>query len=151
MRINLFLLYAMSLLGLMSCQNKQPDLAALNQSLIEADVAFAHQCEKEGMKKSFMAYAHDSTVLLRPNHLPIIGKKALSDFLSSTPDSTFSLTWKPKEALVAKSGELGFTFGLYKMIRKDTLLKGTYVSVWKKDPMGNWKFILDSGNEGIGK
>lgn len=27
--------------------------------------------------------------------------------------------------------------------------KGTYVSVWKKDNKGEWKFVLDSGNEGL--
>jgi ketosteroid isomerase-like protein len=29
-------------------------------------------------------------------------------------------------------------------------LKGTYISVWKKDAAGNWKYVLDSGNKGIG-
>jgi ketosteroid isomerase-like protein len=31
----------------------------------------------------------------------------------------------------------------------DTFFAGTYVSIWKKQPDGKWKFILDSGNEGI--
>jgi len=29
--------------------------------------------------------------------------------------------------------------------------KGTYVSIWKKDAAGNWKFVLDSRNVGIEK
>ena len=28
---------------------------------------------------------------------------------------------------------------------------GTYVSIWKKDESGNWKYILDSGNQGTGE
>jgi ketosteroid isomerase-like protein len=34
---------------------------------------------------------------------------------------------------------------------KDTVLRGTYVSVWKKQKDGKWKFMLDTGNEGIGQ
>ena len=32
---------------------------------------------------------------------------------------------------------------------KDTIMQGTYVNIWKKQPDGTWKLILDSGNEGI--
>ncbi len=28
--------------------------------------------------------------------------------------------------------------------------KGTYVYIWKKDSNGKWKFVLNSGNEGLG-
>jgi ketosteroid isomerase-like protein len=34
---------------------------------------------------------------------------------------------------------------------KDTIIYGTYISIWKKQSDGNWKFVLDSGNEGVGK
>jgi hypothetical protein len=27
--------------------------------------------------------------------------------------------------------------------------KGTYVSIWKKDENGNWKWVLDTGNPGL--
>ena len=32
----------------------------------------------------------------------------------------------------------------------DSIEQGTYVSIWKKDKIGAWKFVLDSGNQGIG-
>ena len=28
--------------------------------------------------------------------------------------------------------------------------EGTYVTIWKKDADGNWKFVLDTGNQGLG-
>ena len=59
------------------------------------------------------------------------------------------LTWKPDGGEIATSGDLGFTYGIYKLEMKDTVLKGTYVSIWKKQTDGKWKFVLDSGNEGI--
>ena len=63
------------------------------------------------------------------------------------------MQWKPKGGTIAQSGELGYTYGLYvlKPAGKDTTLYGTYVSIWKKQTDGSWKFVLDSGNEGIGE
>jgi ketosteroid isomerase-like protein len=29
--------------------------------------------------------------------------------------------------------------------------EGTYVTIWKKGQNGNWKFVLDTGNQGLGK
>ena len=43
-------------------------------------------------------------------------------------------------------------FGTYmlKLNLSDSLRNGTYVSVWIKQHDRQWKFVLDSGNEGIG-
>jgi ketosteroid isomerase-like protein len=66
-------------------------------------------------------------------------------------DNSFTLTWEPMGGSVANSGELGYTFGVYslKPNNEDTVLYGTYVSIWKKQTDGNWKFVLQSQNEGI--
>ena len=100
------------------------------------------------MKKAFIEYIDEDGVLLRPNHLPIIGADAI-DFLTQVNDSSYSLTWKPLTGSIASSGELGYTYGVYTVQLKDTTLKGTYVSIWKKNTEGKWKFVLDAGNEGI--
>ena len=52
-------------------------------------------------------------------------------------------------AKLPQAGDLGFTYGIYNLEIKDTVLKGTYVSIWKKQKDGKWKFVLDSGNEGV--
>jgi ketosteroid isomerase-like protein len=28
--------------------------------------------------------------------------------------------------------------------------KGTYVTIWRKQKDGKWKFVLDTGNQGVG-
>jgi ketosteroid isomerase-like protein len=73
----------------------------------------------------------------------------------SKPDSGYTLTWQPLYADIAQSGELGYTFGIYELKSKnqegkEMLENVTYVSIWKKDQSGNWKFVLDTGNEGLG-
>jgi ketosteroid isomerase-like protein len=52
---------------------------------------------------------------------------------------------------VAKSGELGWTWGTYELHTKDAdgkpvIRYGKYVNVWRKQKNGEWKVIVDLGN-----
>ncbi len=119
--------------------------------MMEADRAFSRMCEEKGMKNAFLEYIDSNGVLLRPDHTPIAGADAI-DYLIQQNDSAYTLKWEPKYGAVAQSGELGYTYGIYALTpsQKDTTIFGTYVSIWKKDSKGIWKYVLDSGNEGIG-
>lgn len=118
--------------------------------MIDADKAFSKLSREKGMKKAFIEYMDGEGVLLRPNQYPLIGASAI-DFLSQVNDTAFSLEWEPQNGRIAISGELGYTYGVYalKPSNADTVLYGTYVSIWKKQADGSWKFVLDTGNEGI--
>ena len=120
--------------------------------MLEADRAFSRLSEEKGMKQAFLEYIDSNGVLLRPNHLPLLGADAI-DFLIQQNDSAFTLKWEPRTGTVARSGELGYTYGIYELKpgTKDTIIYGNYVSIWKKQSDGKWKYVLDSGNEGIGK
>ena len=116
--------------------------------IIKADEAFSDMSRQVGMKKAFLQYIDNEGVLLRPDHQPIMGADAI-DFLSLVNDSAYSLSWKPSGSKIANSGELGYTYGIYELKTKDTTLSGTYISIWKKESDGSWKYVLNSGNEGI--
>jgi ketosteroid isomerase-like protein len=53
---------------------------------------------------------------------------------------------------VAAAADMAYTYGVYALHPKeiDTVLYGTYVSIWKKQSDGAWKFVLEAGNEEIG-
>ena len=119
-------------------------------SLIETDRAFSRLSEEKGMKHALMHYIDSKGVLLRPNTIPIAGGEAIN-YISQGNDTNYTMTWEPNGGSVARSGELGYTYGIYslKPKDKDTVLYGTYVSIWKKQADGKWKFVLETGNEGI--
>ena len=119
-------------------------------ALMETDRAFSRLSAQKGMKYAMMQYIDSKGILLRPNALPIAGGDAI-DFISQGNDSTYTMTWEPNGGSVAKSRELGYTYGMYslKPNNKDTVLYGTYVSIWKKQPDGEWKFVLETGNDGV--
>jgi ketosteroid isomerase-like protein len=144
------------IIGLMfsSCKNRDNNNKAgafAKMDMMNADREFSAMSEKKGMKAAFIEYLDSNGVLLRPNRLPIAGADAV-DFLIQQSDSDYTLTWEPKNGYVAKSGELGYTYGIYALRPsvKDTIIYGTYVSIWKKEKDGTWKYVLDTGNQGIG-
>ena len=140
---------------LFSCKEPKTDDALLHSNyklaLLSTDRAFSDLSEKEGIKLAYFEYIDSNGVLLRPNELPIIGAEAI-DYLAQQNDQDYSLTWDPQHAEVGASGDLGFTYGVYILKPKDydTLFYGNYTNIWKKQPDGKWKLLLNSGNEGLG-
>ena len=121
----------------------------MNKELIAVDNAFSALSKEKGMNYAFLAYVAEDGVMLSPNRMPIVGKTKIKALFQNN-DSETEFTWEPLYADVSKSGELGYTYGTYQIKTEGTIQKGTYVSIWKKDIKGNWKFVLDSGNDGLG-
>ncbi|MBF9233203.1 YybH family protein [Microvirga alba] len=114
------------------------------EQLMEADRAFNAMGQREGVGKAFIAYAADAPIMLRPPNMPILGKAELVEVFSKVTDS--SLTWEPLKAEIAGSQDLGYTFGRYKVHQNgEVKLHGAYVTIWKKQPDGSWKYVLDGG------
>lgn len=131
----------------------QMDIQKGKDALKQADTEFSDLSKEKGMKEAFLTYAADNAVLLRPYNMPIAGYEAVKNFLEEG-DSNFQLTWQPLYADISKSGELGYTYGTYILVFKDETgteqtRVGTYVSIWKLDTSGKWKFVLDTGNPGL--
>ena len=153
--MNKFLLFVVIICIMCSCnifsgKKTTPAGPEDKQKMIEADKAFSAMSVEKGMKNAFLEYIDSNGVLLKPNRYPIIGADAI-DYLIQMDDSSYTLEWQPKFGAVAASGDLGYTYGLYalKPKNKDTTIYGTYISIWKKQSDGSWKFVLDSGNEGL--
>ena len=140
------LIFCLSIAGCI--EPKKKNTSSVKREIIKTDETFSNMSRQNGMKKAFIEYMDSEGILLRPNRPPIIGADAI-EFLSQAIDTAYTLTWKPSGGEVSASGDLGFTYGIYTLSLTDTTLYGTYVSIWKKQEDGKWKFILDTGNEGI--
>ena len=121
--------------------------------LKQADTEFSDYSKLHGMKDAFLAYASEDAVLLRPKSYPIEGIGMIKEFFGDE-NPPFTLTWKPLFADVSSSLDMGYTYGTFELEimddnRKTQVKKGTYVSIWKKDSRGNWKWVLDTGNPGL--
>jgi ketosteroid isomerase-like protein len=137
-----------------SC-NSPDRKAEMIRELMEVDRQFARESVELGVNEAFLKYIDDNCVLLRPNRHPVVGREKIAEMFSK-PDSNFTLDWTPLAGDISESGDLGYTYGTYRseMYSPEGELvthEGTYVSIWKKDSLGHWKFVLDTGNQGLGK
>jgi ketosteroid isomerase-like protein len=80
------------------------------------------------------------------------GRDAVSKaWLPFFTDRNLFLKWHPNEVYVSSSADLGYSIGDYERIGKDAsgnpvTATGTYVSIWRKQPDGRWKIVLDIGS-----
>lgn len=121
---------------------------------MQADRDFSNYSIEHGKNAAFLEFAAEDVTFLAPNSYPMVGIKLLEERQAKRPDTTYTLTWEPKYARAAESGELGYTYGVWELKLKakpDQIYKGTYATIWKRNEKGEWKYVLDTGNDGLGE
>lgn len=145
-------LFPLLLIMTFACSSPQKEQSAADPNiLINVDKEFSDMSKQNGVSEAFIFYADQDVVKLGQGSLPIQGKTQLTEAYTTLDDSKMELTWEPLKAEIASSGELGYTFGKYFLTTKDSVEStstGYYVSIWKKQKDGSWKFVLDGGAEG---
>lgn len=136
----------LALAAALLCLTVAPALAAEApaQAVMEADRAFARKAKEVGLAAAFKLFAADKVVM----------------FSTATPDMTsdqvaalfppgFDIDWAPEGGAVSDDGTLGYTWGKARYSAKKpdgtvTDLGPTrYVTIWRKQKDGSWKFIGD--------
>jgi ketosteroid isomerase-like protein len=110
------------------------------------------QFAKDVMEKGGAAFADwfaDDGVALGNGAAPLIGKVAIVKSASWLPKD-YQLTWTPTDAMMGPSGDMGYTWGHFEGRSKDAngnpvLTSGRYITMWRKEPDGSWKVVLDAG------
>jgi len=126
------------------------DLAAERQRLLETDIAFSRASEERGAAQAFYEFLAPQALSLQAGELPIRGRDAIKVQLMTNMRG--ALIWKPQEAEVSSSADLGFTWGTYVSHNATDgaagqTIFGKYLTIWKKQPDGSWKVVVDAGNE----
>lgn len=146
--IMLFVFITIFLTGL-SCRktNKTP----ASEILMRTDREFSSMSASQGMHKAFLHFIADSGVLLRDQSFPLKGRNNLYGLFEKSSDTSFILTWEPLYGKISASGDLGYTYGIFIKKLKTTgeESRGSYVTIWEKQSGGSWRFVLDSGTQGL--
>jgi ketosteroid isomerase-like protein len=118
--------------------------------LIAADRAFYKSTSEKGLEGWLSWFAEDAVVF--PTRGPIVeGLPAIKKLYEETKFSPKGLSWKPKRAIIADSGELGYTYGVASWEQKGadgkiTVHHGKYMTVWRRQDDGSWKVVADIGD-----
>jgi ketosteroid isomerase-like protein len=101
---------------------------------------------------SALAYWSDDAVVLEPDQPALVGKSAIRQMVvGSMKDPKFSITWEPERAVISETGDMGYLIEHNRVTFTDSTNKvrtvyGKAVTIWKKEPNGNWKCVVDTFN-----
>ncbi len=113
------------------------------EKIVEMEKAFAKFAAEKGIKPAFLEFLADDGVMFNPQQ--INGK----ELWQSRPESPALLSWYPTFADVSSNGVLGYTTGEgeYRPQGKTdtTVYYSTYATVWRRQPVGNYKAAFDVG------
>src|SRR5215211_3439230 len=139
-------------MGLIICLLVQISVQAQSalHDMVKTEQAFSKMAEEKNTRDAFMAFIADDGLLFRPG--AVNGKKWMIEHPApppQNPDKKPLLAWQPSFAGIAASGDMGFTTGPWeaKADIKDEKPRGYghFVTVWKKQADGTWRFAVDLG------
>ena len=112
------------------------------RAIVDAERAFAAHVAALGTKDGFLAYLAPTSVIFRPG--PVNGPRAMA----AAPVSPALLAWMPERVVMSSSNDLAFSMGpwtWHTVANQPASAWGTFVSLWKRMPDGEWKVVLDAG------
>ena len=111
--------------------------------LVETEKAFARTAAEKSTRAAFLDFLADDAITFNPTAGN--GK----EFWRSRPASSALLAWTPAFADISSNGVLGYTTGPWELRAKGRddapSAFGHYVTIWQKQPDGNFKAVLDIG------
>jgi ketosteroid isomerase-like protein len=117
--------------------------------LFELEARFAKDVAARGGAGFADWFAGDG-IALGNGVAPLIGKVAIAKSSNWSPKD-YQLTWTPTDAMMGPSGDMGYTWGHFEGHSKDAngnplTTTGRYITMWRREPDGNWKVVLDAGS-----
>jgi ketosteroid isomerase-like protein len=117
--------------------------------LFDLEARFAKDVLERGGAAFGDWFAEDG-VELSNGQAPVVGRVAIVKDANWSPKQ-YQLTWTPTDAMMGPSGDMGYTWGHYEGHSKDAngnpvTTSGRYMTIWRKQPDGNWKVVLDAGS-----
>ena len=107
--------------------------------VVAAERAFAGAAQTDGVNAAFLRYSAPEAIVFQP------GPKLVKAALKANPIPAIQLKWWPAYAGIAASGDLGFTTGPYVAGAGERRGHGWYFTIWRRQPDGSWRWVLDHG------
>ena len=114
--------------------------------MADTEREFAKAATVKGWRDAFLEFFADDAITFAPEVVP--AKDGLRK-QPSTPFSELELVWEPRLGDVAASGDLGWLTGpsisINHTVKDSKPRYGCYLSIWRKQPDGQWRVLIDVG------
>ena len=107
---------------------------------------------QNGTTEQIVSYWSKDAILMTPDQGKVVGHQQLTGMIEGASEIPgFEVGWEPKEAHVAKSGDLGYVIAhKYVKVPDDTGNLNTYKfiedGIWEKQINGKWKNTIEIYN-----
>lgn len=118
------------------------EVAEQRDDLFAVDAAFSAASVADGSGAAFERFAAPNAITAGPQLT--FGPAAIGEAFTGGPDDVVS--WTPRFADVAESGDLGFTVGDAVFQLPFGTFYSKYLTIWQKQNTGEWLFVADLGN-----
>jgi len=138
----LFLAGAICAISLKALAQSSDPSAARETAKIDGE--YSNVSVAKGMPAASVEYFAEDGVAFAP--AAVNGKK----YWAGRTNFPGTLIWQPIFAFAAGAADLGYTTGVWELKKSSearSLGFGHYVTVWAKQPKGQWKIALDVGTE----
>ena len=123
----------------------------MSEILMNQDRKFSRETSMNGVDGWVSHFAFDGMMLTK-NGSNIIGhaeiRRAMEGFFEL---ENLKFVWEPEKGRLAKSEDLGYTYGAYTReytndSGEDTIESGRYITIWELQEDGSYKVTVDLGN-----
>jgi uncharacterized protein (TIGR02246 family) len=136
--------------SLIACTSQPPDTHVADVKAIQdTETQWNKDYAAKDASKIIAHYADDA-VLIVPGAPSDHGITAITAAIRQmVADPALALKFQSSKIEVAKSGDIGYTQGIYTMTMTDPVSKkvindhGSYVTTYRKQPDGSWKAVVD--------
>jgi len=143
-----------SILVVLALASAAPSHPPAFEEMAEAERAFARRAQEVSVHQAFMEYFADDAVGFDSGE-PASAQAAMKKRPVQPRDPNVLFWWEPRYGDIAASGELGWLTGPARFGRKDSdpskVRHGNYASIWKRQPDGRFKVIIDIGSDPPGE
>jgi ketosteroid isomerase-like protein len=116
----------------------------------KADLDFSRMAGASGAPKAFRAFAAPDGMTLPGTGEIVVGPTAIGARMLESPAAKAKWEWHPVYSEGSAAGDLGFTVGEATIAVPGasgvTQYKSKYLTIWRRQPDGSIRYIVDGGN-----
>lgn len=117
----------------------------------KADLDFSRMAGASGAPTAFGRFAAADAMTLPGTGEIVVGPAAIEARMLESPAARAKWEWHPVYSEGSTAGDLGFTVGEATIAVPDgngvTNYKSKYLTIWRRQPDGSIRYIVDGGNE----
>ncbi len=137
---------------IVSCSSPKVDLKTEEAAIMKTDSTWAELAKDSKDVEKIISYWSDDAVVLSPGQPLVRGKDALRKMVQDSKNIPgFSITWKSSDVHFSPDGKMAYLYGENLVSMNDSTGKtlnmpGRGYTIWRKEPDGNWKCVVDIWN-----